>query len=133
MILFVIYAAVIWLMAFLIRPRWLAVISMVLGVVPLFLLTAGISVTISDHAFNVRGWVESLGMFGGLLHVVSGAFTLVILLGGMVIALQRPRPGAHQCQWCLYDMSGSETDVCPECGRVDRVRRMAASPPGGGA
>lgn len=126
LVLFVIYAAAIWIMVFAVRPRWLAIAALVVGLVPMFLLTAGISITISGHEFNVRGWVKSLGMFGGILHVVSGAFTLVMLIGGVLIALQRPRPGAHQCQWCLYDMTGSETDLCPECGKRDGTRpRMA--------
>jgi hypothetical protein len=111
-------------MAFLIRPRWLAIVALVVGLIPLFLLTAGISVTISDHEFNVRGWVKSLGMFGGLLHVISGAFSVVMLMGGVLIAVQRPRPGAHQCQSCLYDLSASEGDTCPECGKVDQARRL---------
>lgn len=123
LILFVVYAVAIWVMTFVVRPRWLAIVALVVGLLPLFLMTAGVSITISGHEFGLRGWMKSLGMFGGMLHVISGVFSAVLLMGGVLIALQRPRPGAHQCQHCLYDLSANEAEVCPECGKTDPVRR----------
>lgn len=118
-----IYAVAIWVVAFVVRPRWLAIIALVVGLLPLFLMTAGVSITISGHEFGIGGWMKSLGMFGAMLHIISGIFSGVLLLGGVLIALQRPRPGAHQCEYCFYDLSANEAAVCPECGGADPVRR----------
>lgn len=121
MIFFVVYTAAIWFLVFSLRRRVSAFVVLLVGCIPLFLLTASASIQVSGTAFNVTGWMKSLGMFGGILHFVSGTFMFVIFTGGLVLAVQR-RAGPYECASCRYDLMGVVGEVCPECGSVIAVR-----------
>lgn len=51
---------------------------------------------------------------------ILGVVVVTAVLAGIVILLTRTRAGAHgpRCGNCRYDLTGSESNRCPECGQL---------------
>lgn len=105
MILFAIYAVIVWYLALRFRRRWQA-----FAIVPVASVSVYLLVPLMRHVN-----VADIG-----LYILLGAEAVVILIVGLFIAVL-PRPPAHpHCHYCKYDMRGlhglSPEQRCPECG-----------------
>ena len=53
------------------------------------------------------------------LLIVAGLFGLMILYcAWMHVASEKRQQLPGHCQHCGYDLTGNESGICPECGRV---------------
>ncbi|MEC9372718.1 MAG: hypothetical protein VYC34_02705 [Planctomycetota bacterium] len=99
------YAIAIWSICYVHRRRWPAFVAPIASLAPIGFLT---------H-------LDLLFLFGkgesSWLMIFSGAFMGLILLVGFVIAVQ-PRTSTVEepCPSCRYEMKGTATRICPECG-----------------
>jgi hypothetical protein len=115
----VLYLALVWIAVWKYRRRWQSAIILLLSPVPLLLITSALSVPTraSDAAqFSDSVFIQNLIGFGGVLHIVSGAYILAMLLIGTIIAVARPSSTRVPCGRCAYDLAGTTTLQCPECG-----------------
>lgn len=119
MILFAVYAVIIWYLALRFRRRWQA-----FAIVPIASISVYVLVPLMRHVN-----VADIG-----LYILLGAEAVVILIVGLFIAIL-PRPPAHpHCHYCKYDMRGLQgrgpDQRCPECGMPSdgyaSVRRQRA-------
>lgn len=121
MVFFILYAIAVWIAVFLIRRRWIALITLALSLAPI----GGFShVCVLFLPFAQSEPAETW------LYYVALAYAVVILCVGLVIALRPPRLPPGHCHRCRYDLSGIAGTVCPECGAaIDTSTGAGATAP----
>lgn len=115
----VLYLALVWIAVWKFRRRWQAGVILLIAPAPLLIATSMLSViSRSPEATQVSSnyFVQNLIGFGGVLHLVSGAYLLVMLLVGAIIAVAKPSGTRVPCNRCGYDLVGTHELTCPECG-----------------
>ncbi len=117
MILFAIYAVVVWWMAMRHRRTLPGFVIAATCAVPV-LLAARFVPALSSLGFSAGAAPPTPGR--GLEGVQILLFAEGIVVSGVALfiaCLPRPPRGRH-CGYCWYDLSGldGEIDVCPECG-----------------
>lgn len=114
MILLPVYAVLIWVAIAFFRRRWQAFAILPLSIFPVLLLTHLCIEFIPLRAGEPRpSW----------LYAISGSYALLILIIGLVIAVQHNARTLRDCHACGYDLSGAASRVCPECGVASRCRK----------
>lgn len=102
------------------------------GAITMLGFVAGIGVgaapgALIAHALNDRDlsralplllWTPLAALGGSLLGVGwgLGAVVITMLVIGKVGAIRCKIPEPHRCTGCGYDLTGTATDQCPECG-----------------
>lgn len=105
-ILFAVYAVVVWFFALRYRRRWPAFVMVPVAALAVFWLNAALT---------------RVGLAAGGFNLLLLGEAAIVLIGGLFIAFL-PRPPAHpHCHYCHYDLRGHDdfntaTFVCPECG-----------------
>ena len=113
-ILLPVYAIFIWVVIASFRRRWQAFAILPLSIFPVLLITHVCIQFIPLRAGEPRpAW----------LYAISGAYALLIMLIGLVIAVQHSARTIRDCHACGYDLSGTASRVCPECGAATRCRK----------
>lgn len=107
MILFAVYAVVVWFLAM----RWRRTL---LGfVVPLAAVAGAVLMT-----WLLRLWLIEVAYLQ--LSLLMWAEAIIVGGIGLFIACLPRRPPGRYCPWCWYDTGGlgAEIKTCPECGGV---------------
>lgn len=115
----VLYLALVWIAVWKFRRRWQAGVILLIAPVPLLIATSLISViSRSPEAaeYSSNYFLQNLIGFGSVLHLLSGAYLLVMLLVGGIIAFAKPSRTRVPCNRCGYDLVGTHELTCPECG-----------------
>lgn len=115
----VLYLALVWIAVWKYRRQWQAAVILLISPVPLLVGTSVLSVlSRSPDAPEVSAsfFIQNLIGFGGVLHLLSGAYVFIMLLVGTIIALARPSRSRVPCNRCGYDLVGTHELTCPECG-----------------
>lgn len=115
----VLYLALVWIAVWKFRRRWQSAVILLIAPVPLLVATSILSVASrSPNAGDVSAnfFVQNLIGFGSVLHLLSGAYVLIMLLVGTIIAIAKPSQSRVPCNRCGYDLVGTHELVCPECG-----------------
>lgn len=113
------YAVVIWIVIAMFRRRWQAFAILALSVIPVLLLTHLCVQYMPLRAGEPRpAW----------LYAISTMYGILIVLIGLVIAVQGSPRTARDCHACGYDLSGTTSRTCPECGSTLRCRKCHAQP-----
>lgn len=110
MLLFPLYAIVIWLLAAHWRRTWKAFAAVFLGTFILLLIEYTLF-RVADLKFDLVQPKQALGLLI--------PFTFLVFFVGLFIACQkRPVPSPIHCTTCHYDLSGLNPISlrCPECG-----------------
>ncbi len=100
MILFVVYAAAVWLVVFAHRRRLLGFVIALAAALPV--AAAGMFLQ-QGHA-TLTIWSMATFAFAALIGFI--ALFLAVL----------PRRSPHACGRCGYDLLGVRSGICPECG-----------------
>lgn len=113
MMVFVIYAAMVWWLAAKWRRTWLSFAAVTAGVLFVLALARG------QEWFGV---VTGIRLVNTMVNALLYPYVVLLGLMGYYIAVL-PRPlgeGAHKpCRNCGYDLVGAEefeSTLCPECG-----------------
>ncbi|MBA4039067.1 MAG: hypothetical protein C0468_01830 [Planctomyces sp.] len=103
MILFPLYAAIVWAVAFAWRRTWAGALAVIAGSVAIVVLTRALQV---------------LGLGGGGFLLLLIAESVVVGGIGLAIVLSPRRPDFPHCHRCGHDLRGLDGAVlrCPECG-----------------
>ncbi len=115
----VLYLALVWIAVWKFRRRWQSAVILLIAPVPLLVATSILSVASrSPNAGDVSAnfFIQNLIGFGSVLHLLSGAYVLIMLLVGTIIAVAKPSKSRVPCNRCGYDLVGTHELVCPECG-----------------
>jgi RNA polymerase subunit RPABC4/transcription elongation factor Spt4 len=113
-----VYAVFIWIVIAAFRRRWQAFAILGVSAFPVLLLTHLCIQFIPLRAGEPRpSW----------LYAFSGAYAMLILIIGLVIAVQHSARTAQDCHACGYDLSGTDSRICPECGVAVRCRKCHRS------
>lgn len=112
MIIFPLYALVVWFVLWRLPARWLRLLFIPVALVPVGVITSICIYSLPLPPHEPRPtWLFSMAYaYAGLLAAV-----------GVLIAFVKPAPD-HVCHACNYDLSGSELGICPECGAVAKCR-----------
>lgn len=113
-ILLPVYAILIWFVIAFFRRRWQAFVILALSGFPVLLLT---------HLCIQYIPLPSGEPKPSWLYGISGAYAMLILVIGFVIAVQHHTRTVHDCHACGYDLTGTTSRVCPECGERVRCRK----------
>ena len=116
MILFAVYAVVVWWMAMRHRRTLAGFAIAALCALPVLLAARYAPVLGVIGSGSAAPRTPGRGMEG--LQILLFAEAVVVAGVALFIAcLPRPPSGRH-CGYCWYDLSGldTDTDVCPECG-----------------
>lgn len=105
MILFVIYAAVVWSGAYFLRRKLLGIVIALLSPVPVAIGTWMLAVWLRQTQSTPTH----------ILVVFPIAYGAVITAGAWFAALAKRLP-RHPCLRCGYDLQGNLSGICPECG-----------------
>lgn len=114
LILLPVYAVFIWCVIAFFRRRWQAFAILAVSGFPVLLLTHLCINYIPLHAGEPRpSW----------LYAISGSYAMLIFIIGLVIAVQHNARTPVDCHACGYDLSGTTSRICPECGASVRCRK----------
>ncbi len=109
MIILPVYAIAIWTVIAVFRRRWQAFVITGLSVLPVGWITHLCVQHIPLKPGEPRPtW----------LYMISLGYGALILVIGLVIAVQRRDVRVSDCRACGYDLSGSRKLSCPECGEA---------------
>jgi hypothetical protein len=111
-IIFPLYALVVWWVTWWLPARWMRV-AFVVGAVAIELVVSKLLIL---HVPRPDLEPDPIWLMGP-----AWGYGLLLLGVGLLIAFVKPRPD-HLCHACGYDLSGNELGVCPECGAVARCR-----------
>lgn len=114
MLLFPIYAALVWYFAFRWRRNWRGFIAVALGVLAVYMLTSLIP---SERERRIAGFGVPPEM-----HWLLYLEMLAVGLGGFIIACMPRGSREMDCAKCGYNLEGLDpVDLhCPECGALWR-------------
>lgn len=107
------YAVVIWWAAYVFRRRWPSFAIVLAGTAGVLLLIGGAP---SGHVLEPGRLVIEASGRPTLLQIIAGAYDLLILSVGLLIAIQPRGSYANACHRCRYDLTGNLSGLCPECG-----------------
>jgi hypothetical protein len=123
------YAIAVWAICIRYRRQWPAFIAPIISIGPVALLT-----------YLELALLDLLDAGGEpVIYIFSGAFSLLMLGVGLLIAIQPREVIENPCPSCNYEMEGVEGDICPECGadvtaeRPRRTRQIGRDVPQGSA
>lgn len=117
MILLALYALLVWVGVAWWRRRWPGAVVLVLSSVPIAAFTVFAGYIASEPGAAERfGLMGTFAGYGRVIYTVSGFYAALVLGIGLLIFVQPRRFLGHECESCGYDMRGSVTDICPECG-----------------
>ncbi len=117
MVIFVIYAAVVWSAAYFMRRTTAGLVVALLSPIPVALAAWGVyHWLLAGHDMPVH-----------MIVVVPTAYGVVIMAGAWLFATQRRLPRAA-CRRCTYDLAGNLSGVCPECGQPIGARDALETP-----
>ena len=92
------------------RGGWRTTLNWLSGVLQLATITVGVL------------WIADQVIIGGRLDIGFLLFTSPVFLSPPLtlvgIFVIKPRPPAHCCWQCGYDLSGTSHGRCPECGKA---------------
>lgn len=111
MIVLPVYAVFIWIVIAYFRRRWQAFAILTLSVLPVM----GITDLCVRFIPLPPGEPRPLW-----LYAISASYAVLIIVIGLVIALQHHARQHHHCHACGYDLTGSNARQCPECGAAAR-------------
>ena len=114
MIVFVIYAVVVWFLVLRHRRRLAGFFIALAGTLLAVLLVLGMR----HYDASIAELPGSAGRSTRPLQIlVWGESGIVLGVGLFIACLPRPPRGRH-CRYCWYDMRGLDEDeqICPECG-----------------
>lgn len=116
------YIAFLWTLVWHFRRRWVAFVMLIAGVVPIALFSV-----ICIHWLRLKP-TEGPPTW---LYFLAAVYSVLFLLGGMIIACSRRVEAAHPCHRCGYDLMGLAAPTpCPECGTAIRqtLPRLTVDP-----
>lgn len=116
MILFVVYAVLVWYGALRFRRRWEGYGSVVAGIVG--------CVAVALFHIQLNQWTQGRIFLPVLQSLLYPYAAMVAMVGFFIASLPRSAAerGVRPCRHCGYDLDGLEDEhglTCPECGRVD--------------
>jgi hypothetical protein len=117
MVVFPIYAVLIWALTWRFRRSWLAYVTVFAGVL-------GVAVLAALHRFTELVFpVNVSGPFFPLLLLTEAVFVLVV---GVYIACLPLHRVDRPCRACGYELAGLEeaNPTCPECGTAHAARKV---------
>jgi len=123
LILFAVYAVVVWAFAF----RWRRELRGFAAVIVGSLAAAGMGMLIP----SIQRWLFQVdpNLIGAAdpLKILLLAESALVLAGGLLIVVLPKPPAFPHCAYCHYDLRGHEPgqNVCPECGNS----RLGFPPP----
>lgn len=103
-----IFPAAVWIGAYAFRRSWIAFLIVFVG------LGAALGVTRLVGMFTTMRAGDGFTIF----HLFAYAYCGVVTLVGLMIACQARARRPLACHRCGYDLSGNESGICPECGRL---------------
>lgn len=134
MILFAVYALVIWYLTMRLRRRVAGFVIAVVGGLAAYYLGRWLPGMLPSWLIDREGYMGISWLFYAEAGVVTG-------IGVFIACLPRPLDYPH-CPYCRYDLRGleGEATLCPECGqgmkghegltpRLTRSRSPAPPPP----
>lgn len=110
LVFFPIYTAIVWLLAWTFRRRWIGLAIVVGSVGPVALGAWGLRALAQLH---ISGGTPT--HYLNAFPIVFGALTVGVAL--FFFVQPRKQPG-RRCRMCDYDLRGNETGFCPECGHA---------------
>ena len=119
MILFPVYAVLVWALAWRWRRSWLGYAAVLMGLL-------GVGLLGLIHRFTELVFPSMVqGPLFPLLLVTEAVMVLVV--GTFIVCLPRHRID-RPCRRCHYELSGLEDEnpTCPECGMAHAARRVRA-------
>jgi hypothetical protein len=121
-ILLVLYAAIVWILAYICRRRVAGVLVVIASTLPLIGVGLMVeSISAKANAGRSGSWlVQSFAGYGSVLHFVTVVYGLLVTGVAAVVAFA-PRRNDHPrlvCHHCGYDLHGNITGQCPECGAM---------------
>jgi rRNA maturation protein Nop10 len=116
-ILLALYAIAVWVGVAWWRRRWSGAILLVGSALPIIASTLLAGYVASEPGAAERyGFAGTVAGYGRVIYTVSAFYTALTLGIGLLIFVQPRRLLSHQCGSCGYDMRGTVTGICPECG-----------------
>lgn len=118
MILFAVYAVVVWFLAMRWRRTFLGFVVPIAAVLLAVAVTGLLRIWLIEVAYvqlSLLMWAEAI-IVGGI---------------GLFIACLPRRPQGQYCPWCWYDTRGlgSDIKICPECGGAIATEPRRKQPP----
>jgi len=111
-LLFPLYAVIVWWAVYKLPWTWLRLAFIPASLIPVFVFSTVCiyMIPLPDHEPRPVWLMYIVYAYGALLASVS-----------LLITFVRPRAD-HLCHACGYDLSGTDLGICPECGAVARCR-----------
>lgn len=121
MLLFPLYAAIVWYGCYRFRRQFLGYAAFAAGVLGIVLLLW--------LDIRLTRWLLNQHPAPGLLMMLSAEGCIVFLIGGYLVMTPRER-AAMPCRRCAYELAGLDDHDprCPECG-LERAAKRGDLPP----
>jgi len=117
-IVFAVYAALVWYAAFHYRRRALGIAVALLSILPPLALTATVSYLNRSPQDTGLLLLNNLKGYGVVLHIFTVPYALVVSGVALIAATTRRHRPHITCPKCHYDLEGNATGQCPECGHI---------------